>query len=117
MITIVPATDAMVRMRLKDRPQASIRAVAAVDGDQVLGVGGVYVDGTRLWLFANVDKSAWQDRRAVVKAYRAVLAFGRGLHMPIHAIPEEGNPQAVALLEHMGFKPIRPAPVYEWRGT
>ena len=41
MITIVPATDAMVRMRLKDRPQASIRAVAAVDGDQVLGVGGV----------------------------------------------------------------------------
>jgi len=98
-------------------PNPTVRAVAAIDGDKVLGIGGVYLDGTRLWLFAEVEKEAWQDRPAVVKAYRAVLAMGRGLHMPIHAIPEEGNPQAVALLEHMGFKPIRPAPVYEWRGT
>jgi hypothetical protein len=115
-ITIVPATQAMCSSRGL-LPNPTVRAVAAIDGDKVLGIGGVYLDGTRLWLFAEVEKEAWQDRRAVVKAYRAVLAFGRGLHMPIHAIPEEGNPQAVALLEHMGFKPIRPAPVYEWRGT
>lgn len=105
MIEIVPATRTHVETLYKEAPGLSLRAVAAVDGERVLGVGGTYLCGGERIAFAKLtDELRHEHRRALVKACRLMLQTYAGR---VFAKCDPGIPGAAAFLKHWGFQCVR----------
>lgn len=112
MIEFVPATPQIIA-KSGARSFKTQRAIAAVDGERILGVGGVYLDGARLVMFCEITDELRQDKRAMVKATRAMMALAdRGL--PVYAQADADIPGSDRLLNHLGFESIRDG-VWLWQ--
>lgn len=104
MLNVIPATAEMLERFLGQKPPNSARVIAFELGGAVLGVAGLYLDECRYVLFGNFGDEVRAAPRAIVKAYRALIAQVRGNGLPIHAAAEETVPAARRFLEHMGFR-------------
>ena len=104
MIKIVPANRQHIESLYKELPGPSLRAVAVLDGDRVIGVGGTFLlAGVRI-VFANMtDELRHQHKRSLVKAYRAVKEmFGE----KVFAQCDHRIPKAAEFLTHLGFEKV-----------
>lgn len=90
----------------------TIRAVAAVRGEEVLGVAGLYCDGTWTRMFSALTDDLRRDRRGLVKISRAVMELARP-RAPVYADADPEIEGSRKLLEHLGFKPVR-GNLYVW---
>lgn len=84
-----------------------------MDGDEVLAVAGMYPDGHRLCLFADLTDSLRKNKRALIKGYRAVLEMAAKKGAPVHAVADPEIEGSRALLEHMGFQNLT-GDLYSW---
>lgn len=106
---IVPATPGLVRM-LTDKPlPRTVRAIAAVDGDQVLGITGFYAEDGRLVMFAGISDRARAEagyKRTVIRCARKIMGMAAERRMPIYAEADADVPGSEILLDHLGFTPL-----------
>lgn len=108
MAELVPATAELLA-KFESMPR-TVRAIAAVEGDRVLGVTGFYPEAGRLVLMASIADDARAElhrhKRTLVRAARKVLEMTRALHMPIHAYADPDISGSESLLEHLGFSDV-----------
>ena len=118
MTRVVPASEEMVRRLYGETPRKSWRAVAVVDGDDVLGIGGLYLDGPRWVLFSNMRKDVRQSlvkyRRELLRTCWALLAIAGRNNLPVHAIADPEIEGSDRLLAHLGFSHVDQG-VWQWR--
>jgi hypothetical protein len=111
MTEIVPATPELLARFYGDAPKRTARAVAVVRGEEVLGVGGVYREGTNSVLFSDMTDELRKNKRALVKALRAVMRLMKGT---VYSWADPDIEGSDVLLKHMGFEPYRDG-VYQWQ--
>jgi hypothetical protein len=89
------------------------RALVAVDGNDIVGVAGIYhrVDG--LVMFAELGPEVLKQPRLIIKAYRKLLDWVRESRLPVHSVADETIPNSAKFLEHIGFKCLYDN-IYEW---
>lgn len=116
---IVPATEAMVRAVTTEQMPYSVRAIAAVDGDRVLGVAGFYPKNGRLVLIASIAKDARAEisrhKRTLVRCARRVMGMVAALEMPVYAEADPHIDGSASLLVHLGFTHTGQG-IYTWLG-
>lgn len=114
MITILPATPALLERTRVGKPAKTMRCLVAVDEtDKVLAVAGMYADGHRIVLFADLSDTLRQNKRALVKGWRALMSIAVKKNAPVHAVADPEIPGSRALLEHMGFERLT-GDLYQW---
>lgn len=108
----------MVLSLYGEPPRKSWRAVAVVDGEDVLGIGGLYLDGPRWVLFSNMRKdvqaSLMKYRRELLRTCWALLAIAGRKNMPVHAVPDPEVEGSERLLQHLGFAHVDRG-VWQWQ--
>jgi hypothetical protein len=99
----------------------TLRGVAAVDDNCVLGVAGIHLGGSA---FVLVSKAAPEMRRRytgfayarlVLRVAVAALSLAKQWSIPVHAYPDAGIEGAENTLRHLGFKPINKE-IWSWHG-
>jgi hypothetical protein len=103
-IEIVPATKEMVLAFYGEIPPKTLHAVAGIRDGEVLGVAGVFSVGQGWMMFSDSKPEFMQDKRAIVKAVRAIRKLIAGQKLPVYAVPQEGVKGAEELIEHVGVK-------------
>ena len=115
---IVPATAAMIRSLHAELPK-TVRAVAAVEGDRVLGVAGIYPQEGYLILFGAIAPDTRAElhrhKRALLRCVWKVLGFAMQRRMPVFAVADEDIEGSDRFLRHLGFIPREGG--YEWHGS
>lgn len=110
---VIPATADVIQRFYGAPPTRTQMAVAVVDGDRVLGVGGVYLHAGRWVMFSDMTDELRSRKRALVRAVRAVLAMTRGRSIPVVALADPQIPGSDVLLRHMGAEHVADG-VYAW---
>lgn len=110
---VIPATAEVIRRFYGSAPTRTQMAVAVVDGDRVLGVGGVYLDGPRWVMFSDMTDDLRQKKRTLVRAVRAVQAMISRRTIPVVALADPQIPGSDVLLRHMGAEHVSDG-VYAW---
>ena len=82
-------------------PPATIRAFAAVDGEDVVAIGGYYYDGDHVIAFT--DHKGDQPKRAMIEFARELMPMLRGLGVEVFA---ESKEHGTTVLRHFGFVPF-----------
>jgi hypothetical protein len=117
MAEIVPATQQMLGQF--DPMPRTVRAIAAVEGERVLGVTGFYPEGGKLVLMASIADDARSEidrhKRTLVRAARKVMQMAQSLRMPIYAYADPEISGSESLLEHLGFTHTTNR-IYTWPG-
>jgi hypothetical protein len=103
MVKIEKATAEHVKKYFNGKlPAFSLRGVAAVDGERVLGIGGIYRAGHQFMLFIDMDEEMKKHKRALIEASRLVLHEINRYTM-VTAIVNPEDTKAVAFAERFGF--------------
>lgn len=111
-VTIVPATREILE-RYYGRPMPkSARAIAAIDGDRILGVAGVVLDEARLIAFVHFSEELKRNRRVIVRGGRILQQMMRR-GVPVHAEADSELESADRFLRHYGFRRVE-GQVYAW---
>jgi len=110
---IVMATPEIFDKFYGKQPEQTVRAVAAVRGDKVLGVAGVYIAATRYVVFSDMTDELRRDRRAIVRGIREVLKLLSSTRLPVNAGADPSIPKADAFLKRIGFTHVGGG-LYEW---
>lgn len=116
MAEIVNATSEMLS-QFENHPK-TVRAIAAVEGDKVLGIAGFYPQNGALVLCAYIADEARKEmnkhKRTLIQCARKLIGMTKGMPLLAHADPEiEGSE---VLLRHLGFQPTNDKDVYSWHG-
>lgn len=121
MLRIEAATPEQVRQVGGSLPHSLFGAVAVMEGDTLLGVGGYYLGNGALIVASKMTPAARAGltcrayQRALLKAAYAVMGQIIPKGIPIDAYPEEGVPAAEQFLKHLGFQP-KGHGRYRWAG-
>lgn len=102
---IVPAQASMLERFDADLAGKSVRMLAAVRGDEVLGVAGIYRAEAGYIVFAKLSAELIRDRRAIVRGARALFDLARRCRAPLYAVRDPGIPSSDGFLRHLGFVP------------
>lgn len=102
---IVPATQALAREYWGGDPPFSFRGYVAVLGGVVVGVGGVYRMGGRLWAFSKGKPELAPFIKTRAKAVRVLVQLMDRYTEPVYAAPDAEEPTAMPLLTKLGFVP------------
>lgn len=114
MITIVPATRELLAKTRVGTPNMTMRALVAIDEDgKPVAVAGMYADRHRLVLFSELSDQMRQNKRALIKGIRQLMAIAEQKKAPVHALADPEIPGSAALLKHMGFKHLT-GDLYGW---
>lgn len=113
-VDIVTVTPQILESFYGARPPKTLRAIAGVQGERVLGLCGYYLDGDRLWLFSDIHPDGMQYKKTIVRIMKLVLAMAIRTGIPIQAVPDPEFPNSCRLLERLGFQSISQG-VYLWR--
>lgn len=112
-IHVEPATAQILASAGVNTLPKSVRAIAFTEAGTVIGWAGLYVDGPRLVMFGELSDRIREEKRALVRGYRQLLAVAARLRLPVHAKPDDDVPAAKRFLEHMGFT-AGPRGIYQW---
>lgn len=110
---IVPATSEMIERLTGEAPAITVRAAAAVRGEEVIGVGGVYANESGWVMFSTLTDELRKDKRALVKLVRAVQRYIARCPMGVVATADPAIKGSDVLLEHMGFQRVQ-GDIYLW---
>lgn len=117
MIEIVPATTQMIGTLNRGLPK-TVRAVAAVQDGEVLGVAGFFPHEGHLIMFADIAPVARAEicrhKRTLVRCARRVMGMAIERGMPIIASADPDIEGSDRLLLHLGFAPENGS--YRWLG-
>lgn len=113
-IQIVPATVEMFERFVGEAPQRTVRAVAVVRDDEVLGIAGVCVDKCRLVMFSELSDELKKNKRAIARGIRALMRIAGRFNLPIYAVADKTIEGSDKLLEHLRFQKTVSG-VYVWR--
>jgi hypothetical protein len=103
MIEIVPATKEHINALYDEPPGLTVRAIAAVDGEKVLGVAGTYYGNGQKVAFANLTEELRKKPRALVAGARIMAKMmGKGTIARCDANIDKAD----SFLRHLGFKPL-----------
>ena len=105
---IVPATMEMIRSLHADLPK-TVRAIAAVEGERVLGVAALYPQEGCLVLCGVVAPETRAEmkrhRRTLLRCVWTALAIAVRRGMPVVAMADQDIEGSDRLLLHLGFMP------------
>lgn len=115
MIEIVPATADLLMRFYGKLPVPTVRALAAMEGDEVLGVTGFYPDCGRMVLFAKIGEKVDRRRHArrIFSTARRVLEQARSFGMPVEAVADPEIEGSERLIVHLGAKRVH-REIYRW---
>jgi hypothetical protein len=103
---ICTADQALIaRFPAADMGGKTARVLAAVRGEEVLGIAGVCRTESGYLVFASLTDELRRDRRALVRGMRAVMALAKRCRGPLLATCDEKIPKAAEFLRHIGFVP------------
>lgn len=114
MISIEPATPALLERFYGHAPKRTSQAIVAIDVDRVIGVAGLYRDGAHMVAFTELT-AIRADKRALVRGYRALLPMLKAAGMPVYALCDAAVKGSEILLLHYKFRPIGQG-VWQWQG-
>lgn len=109
---IVPITAEHLKALEPRSLPYTVRGIAVLDGEKVMGIAGIFPDQGRLVLFSEFSKDARallgerKQCRVLIRACRQILTLAKQWKMPIHAVPDMSVYGSVNLLNHLGFKPL-----------
>lgn len=98
-----------------DYPPVRMRAFAAIEGDKVLGLAGVYYEGKHAIAFSHLTDEMYKHKKQIVRATRMVMKMITDRRLPVVAICQDQR--ARRFLEHLGFKyekEIEHGSLYSW---
>lgn len=118
MTEIVPATEEMIRSVTNEPWTRTVRAVAAVDGDRVLGVAGIYPENGHLIMFSGIAPEARAEihkhKKTLVRCARRVFEMAITRRMPIAALADDKYEGSESMLRHFGFIHVGKG-IYKWQ--
>ena len=119
MAEIIPATAQMVRLLHSEPLPRTIRAIAAVEGDELIGITGFYPENGHLVLFGDMAPAARAEvcrhKRTMIRCAWKVMGMAMKYRMPIAAIADPKIPGSDNLLLHFGFAKNERG-IYQWLG-
>ena len=98
---IVPATAEI--MKSFYGTSKTCRAFAAVRGDEILGIAGIYFQNDLPILFSDLKASERGNKRLVVHGIRKMRELVEEYHMPVFAEAEDSE----VPMKHIGFKNLK----------
>lgn len=84
-------------------PSNSFKGIVAVDGDKVIGIGGLFYTKDGLIAFSDMKPEMRQYKKAMVKGCRMIMEMVRDSSTPVYAVANDKEPKATRLLERLGF--------------
>jgi len=103
MVEIKPASQVEALKYYKRNPPFSFRGYVGLEGDNILGLGGIYRYGGRLWAFCDISDVGRTKRLSIMKVAKKVLALAEG--RTVYAVAGN-NTTAPSFLAHLGFELI-----------
>lgn len=94
-------------------PDFSMQAIAVLEDDEVIGLGGIYYQGPVVVAFSGTKKCL--DRRTIIKALKMFKSMLDRKGCRIYAVPESGFLTAPGFLKHCGFVPFNDT-IYQYVG-
>lgn len=113
-IELVNATHEMIHKFYGAPQKMTLRAIAMVRGDDVLGVGGFYVNDARVVMFSEFKPDGFKYKKAIVKGAKRLLNMAANTGLPVHAVPDPDIKTAKKFLKQLGFNELFMG-VWEWR--
>ena len=113
-IKLVPVTPEILKRFYGEAPQQTVRAIAGVRGEEVLGIAGYFVDRARVVVFSDIPEENRKYRVSIMKGAGILLKMVSKTGMPVHAIPDANIKDADRFLKHLGFKELYKG-VFAWR--
>lgn len=114
MIAFVQATPEMVKAHCPGN--LSSFAMAAVEGDEVRAVFGVYLQSTCQVVFTWISDELKRTPKMIVKGWRMLLKMMGTRNLPTLAHCNLSTPKADLMMLHFGFTPYQ-GDVWIYRGT
>ena len=100
---IVPATPEMVEKFCKCNK--TVRAVAVVDGEKVLGLAGIHLQYEAQLIFSWIGEELKKKPRMIFKTWKVLLKM-INCRIPVVAQCDHRIPRAAEFLAHLGFVPV-----------
>lgn len=103
MVELVPATREILESHYGDSLGRTAYAIAAVDGDRVLGVAGFYVAPVSVVVFSEISDELRRMPKVILKGSRMILEMVRKKGLVAYAKCDKRIEAAQRFLEHLGF--------------
>lgn len=100
-IKIVPATQELTVQFYGFMPPKTIKAVAAVKENDVVGIAGIFKAGLVWMLFSDMKQDVLNDKRSMVKAIREIRKLVANTRIPVYAKADENAQGAETLISHI----------------
>ena len=100
-IEIVPATQELAFKFYGFTPPKTIKAVAAVKENEVVGIAGIFKAGLVWMLFSDMKQDVLDDKRSMVKAIRQLRKIVENTRIPVYAKADENKEGAETLIGHI----------------
>ena len=84
-------------------PSNSFKGIVAVEGDKVIGIGGLFYTKDGLIAFSDMKPEMRQYKKALVKGCRMIMDMVKNADTPVYAVANDKEPTATNLLERLGF--------------
>lgn len=114
-IELVPATREIVEKGLKLSAKNTLRGIAAVRGDEVLGVAAITIQDGQAIMIAHFTDELRGHKRVIVRGIRRMMAMAMALNLPLYAECDPTIEKAEAFLKHLGFAHVK-GRIYAWLG-
>lgn len=109
----------MIRAVTEEPLPRTVRAIAAVEGECVLGVTGFYPENGGLVIFSGFAQQTRAEinrhKRTILLCAQKIMSMACERGMPIYAICDSSIPKASVLLRHLGFSHVY-RETYQWHG-
>lgn len=102
-VRLVPATPEILYKFYGKQPDRTVRAIAGVEGEEVLGIGGYYLTKESAVVFSEIRPEGMKKKLSIVKATKKVLEMAKKTGLPIYAVPDENIGTACNFLKRLGF--------------
>lgn len=112
-VKLVPATPAILEKFYGKPPQKTVRAIAGMEGEEVLGIGGYYLTSESAVVFSEIKPDGMKKKLSILKATRKVLDMAKKTGLPIYAVPDASIDTACNFLKRLGFVEAYKG-VYRW---
>lgn len=113
-IRLVPADPEMVAKYHEEGLPKTCRAIAATDGERILGIAGLYFTDEHQIVFSTISEELKKHPRVILRAAKRLLGMTRQ-GVPVIAVPDAGIAKSRGFLEHLGFAELPGTGVYEWQ--
>jgi len=84
-------------------PSNSFKGIVAVEGDKVIGIGGLFYTKDGLIAFSEMKPEMRKHKKVLVKGIRMIMNMVKNADTPVYAVANDKEPTAQRLLERLGF--------------